>query len=196
MRPLTTVILAMLLCVCAPGPFSAYAEDTADAVMITAAGSPEVASPDLMSEPSLVAPSDLLSYVDEEYASGLIAEVNAAAAEYGVPVELCWEVIRKESGFHHINASGEIMRSSCNALGICQIIPDGMEIKKRHNVRDRADNIRCMCELLRYALFEREYSLERALGWYNTGSPVINSYARSVAKAYRSWVEEKGGIPL
>jgi len=141
----------------------------------------------------LVMPPDLLDSMSAEDAYWLAVEVNSAAAEYDVPVRLCWELIRAESSFHHINpATGEVIRNSCNAIGICQIIPDGMAIKKKYDIRDRRENIRCMAELMAFALHERGYSVERALGWYNTGQSCENDYARLVARRYRRWAKQDG----
>ena len=188
------VVVVVSILVCGVIGLGTYANN---AIVINSKElSPPVTDFSNSSASELVMPPDLSQFVEEQYAYDLAIEVNAAAKEYGVPVELCWEVMRAESGFHHTKPNGEIQRSRCNALGICQVIPDGMAIKKRHNIRDRADNIRCMADLLSFALFERGYSLENALGWYNTGKSLSNGYARNVSKAYRSWVIARGGTPL
>lgn len=190
------VVVAVGVLVCVMGPLNVHADD---AIVINSEElSPPVTDSSHMGSASeeLVMPPDLSQFVEEIYMYDLAVEVNSASKEYGVPVELCWEVMRVESTFHHVEPDGKIKRGNAGEYGICQILVDGMAIKKRHNVKDRADNIRCMAELLSFALFERGYSLERALGWYNTGCSVANGYARKVAKAYRSWVIARGDTPL
>ena len=213
MRCLTAAVLAVLLCVCASGPFSAYAKGSADeADVVTTSESPVSATPDPSVTPSLVAPPDLTQFVEERYAGDLIAEVNSAAIEFGVPVELLWEVIRMESHFHHVNpATGQVKSHGIRikgkvyyVVGICQIMIDGTDMKQpfinagESGLYDRATNIRCMARMFQVALFDPkyEYGLERALGWYNSGHPIINSYARTIARAYRAWVIKEGGTPL
>jgi len=197
MRSLTITLAMVVMAMCATGPTSASAEEaTHGGVVVTEASLPAMALPAPIELPEMVAPPDILNFVEEQYVSDLVAEVNAAAAKHPtVPVELGWEVIRQESGFHHLRPNGTIKRGGSGEVGICQILIDGMAIKKCYNVWDRAENIECMFALLEYAL-DRGYSLERALGWYNSGSPIINQYARTVSKAYRSWVKNEGGTPL
>jgi hypothetical protein len=195
-RNLTTVIVLIVIGMCVMSPLYAYADTkVVEAVMFPAVETPTAVAKDSLDE-SLVAPPDLLDFVEAQFAHDLVVEVNAAAVEYNVPVELCWSVMRRESGFRHLSDKGTVKRGGSHEVGICQIIPDGMTIKGRHNVWDRADNIRCMADLLAYALHERKYGLEKSLGWYNSGKPIINQYAREVARTYRSWVRQRGGVPL
>jgi hypothetical protein len=211
MRVFTIFILA-IFCMCVTGPSSAHAEKAVSVTATPRVNLPVVAMPEPAAvAPSLVAPKDLLDFVEEQYAYDLIVEVNTAATKYRVPVELCWEVIRMESHFHHINPStGRILSHGIRSrrdgkvyyvVGICQIMDDNTDIKRPFRqgplgLSDRATNINCMAAMLQFALFERGYSLEKALGWYNSGSPIINSYARTIARAYRAWVIKEGGTPL
>src|SRR3989344_2033448 len=191
------VVVVVGVLVCVTGPLNVHA-DAIEIPPVSSELSPPVTDSPHMGSASeeLVMPPDLMQFVEEQYTHDLAIEVNVAAKEYRATVALCWEVVRQEATFHHYDSDGEIKRGSSGEYGICQILVDGMAIKKRHNVQDRADNIRCMAELLSFALFERGYSLERALGWYNTGKSVTNGYARKVAKAYRFWVIQRGGTPL
>jgi len=190
-----TLVVTLAITVVGDYHEAASAEQpVADTTTAQAPIQPEVENNSVPEKENLVMPPDILQFMSEVDAYWLAIEVNDAAAEYSVPVKLCWEVIRKESGFHHIRPDGTIKRNP--ELGICQILSDGMAIKKRHNILDRADNIRCMADMLAFALQTRGYSLERALGWYNSGSPVINSYARTVAKRYREWAKQDGEEPI
>lgn len=51
------------------------------------------------------------------------AQVAAAAARWGVPVELALAVARAESGYRQYAADGSVLRSSAGALGIMQLMP-------------------------------------------------------------------------
>lgn len=135
----------------------------------------------------LIVPYDLHDYVEPEkpYCYMLVVTVNRAAQEYEIDVYWLWATLFVESHYNHFDDDWSLKRGSSGELGVGQIIPDGMKIKKRHDVTKLQGNVNCAAELLKFGLDERANGDKwRASGWYNTGDPVMNHYARTVRKVY------------
>ena len=103
----------------------------------------------------------------DEYAS----YVNKYSAEYGVPSELVWAVIKTESGF---DSSAE---SSVGAVGLMQLMPETFNEITTHRLKEGLDsgmrydpetNIRYGTYYLSY-LYQRYGNWDAAIAAYNAG---------------------------
>lgn len=106
---------------------------------------------------------------------------------YGVPCEIVFSVMRAETGYRGIQHKNYNyhQRSRCGAVGPMQIMPQyagkvmNRKISSTELLNDPLLNINVGVKMLS-RLYKRYSSWERALGAYNTGRPVFNSYSRKV----------------
>ena len=113
----------------------------------------------------------------EEYSS----YVNKYSAEYGVPTELIWAVIKTESDFV---SSAE---SSVGAVGLMQLMPDTFDEITTHRLKEGLDvgmrydpetNIRYGTYYLSY-LYERYGNWDAAIAAYNAGLGNVVEWLKS-----------------
>lgn len=117
------------------------------------------------------------------------AEVEAAASSSGLPRELIWAVMRRESKFR----SGAVSRRG--AVGLMQLMPataeeligasdiEGADIKRAdHNVMLGAEHL---------AALAKSYggSLPKALAAYNAGCGAVRKWGTLGARDWMEWVE-------
>ncbi|MFH0905423.1 MAG: hypothetical protein V1826_01770 [bacterium] len=130
--------------------------------------------------------------VTKRYAAKVTLLVNDICWDKHVPVEIGWRMIWQESGGRHYNSRGGVKRGGSGEWGICQILDDGMQLKKGYNYADLSGNLKCGLGLLSFALNdpERKYDERTALGWYNAGKKVSNTkYVRQAMAREFTWEE-------
>jgi soluble lytic murein transglycosylase-like protein len=99
------------------------------------------------------------------------AEIEEAAAQYGVPRRLIEEVIRAESAF---NASAV---SPKGARGLMQLMPATASMLGVRNSFDPRENIRGGVRHLRALIDRYGSNLPLALAAYNAGEQAVNAYS-------------------
>lgn len=139
----------------------------------------------LACEPEYVVPNNVSMYVDtsSEYYNELVVAVNDSASRHKIDVNWLWAILYQEGCYHHYTSNGSIKRGNSGELGVAQILPDAMKIKKAHDLYSLEGNIDCAAELLAYGLQESG-DMWKATGWYNTGAYCTNGYTRSVEREY------------
>lgn len=126
--------------------------------------------------------------------------IEKYAKEYDIPKNYAYGIAYKESrygGPWHWNYNHKLT-SKAGALGPMQIKPstaafiNDEKVTKAMKLKLKTDieyNVRTSMKLLRY-LKDRSESWKIALGYYNTGSPIVNNYAKTVYKFKPEWREE------
>ena len=131
-------------------------------------------------------------------AERLYNAVHRYSVKYNIPIHVAFNVANIETGYRGPCHSKYNPRqtSHCGALGPMQIMPQwashyaGFEVTKKE-LRDSIElNVEISMKILADN-FKRTKSWKRAAGKYNTGKPVINSYAKkAVHKNYmKDWIE-------
>lgn len=131
-------------------------------------------------------------------AERLYNAVQRYSVKYKIPIHVAFNVANIETGYRgpcHVTYNPR-QTSHCGALGPMQIMPQwashyaGYKVTKKE-LRDSIElNVEISMKILADN-FKRTKSWKRAAGKYNTGKPVINSYARkAVVKNYtKNWIE-------
>ena len=110
-----------------------------------------------------------------------LAYVDKYSAEYGVPSELIWAVIKTESGF---DSSAE---SEVGAVGLMQLMPDTFNEITTYRLKEGLDggmrydpetNIRYGTYYLSY-LYERYGNWDAAIAAYNAGLGNVDEWLKS-----------------
>ena len=122
-------------------------------------------------------------------AQRLYASIMTYAKQYEIPLHIAFNVVRIETGYRgpfHDNYNHK-QTSSAGALGPMQIMPQyasayaGFKVKKPV-LKDSIElNVQISMKMLR-EWYNRYNDWGKATGAYNTGRPVINSYARNAVK--------------
>jgi soluble lytic murein transglycosylase-like protein len=113
----------------------------------------------------------------------VLAALTAAAAQYGVPLDLAIAVANEESGGNQYNASGGILTSSAGALGVMQLMPAtaaGLGVDPTDMTQNVDGGVRYLSQLL--AEFDGNQTL--AIAAYNWGPGNISKNGMS------NWPEE------
>jgi hypothetical protein len=146
----------------------------------------------------------LYDYVsDSAYCDNLVIIVHEAAAEFEIDPWILWSIMRFESHYYHWKDSNKSIPKGNGHHGVCQISPfwsnnkvvksyfssKGKTLEKFDLKYSVKDNVRCAAAIMKYALDDRGYDLEKAFGWFNTGDPVRNSYAKRAMKQYKAWTK-------
>jgi len=108
-------------------------------------------------------------------ASGVQAQITAAANQYGVPPALALAVAQQESGFQQTSASGGTLTSSAGALGVMQLMPAtaaGLKV----DPTDQQQNINGGVQLLGQLLTQFNGNVSDALAAYNSGASNVIKY--------------------
>jgi soluble lytic murein transglycosylase-like protein len=122
-------------------------------------------------------------------AQRLYASIMTYSKQYEIPLHVAFNVARIETGykgpFH--DSYNHKQTSSAGALGPMQIMPQyasyyaGFKVKKPV-LKDSIElNVEISMKMLR-DWYNRYNDWGKAAGAYNTGKPVINSYARDAVK--------------
>jgi len=122
-------------------------------------------------------------------AQRLYASIMTYAKQYEIPLHVAFNVARIETGyrgpFH--DEYNHKQTSSAGALGPMQIMPQyasyyaGFKVKKPV-LKDSIElNVKISMKMLR-DWHDRYKDWGKATGAYNTGKPIINSYARNATK--------------
>jgi soluble lytic murein transglycosylase-like protein len=122
-------------------------------------------------------------------AQRLYASIMTYAKQYEIPLHIAFNVARIETGykgpFH--DSYNHKQTSSAGALGPMQIMPQyasyyaGFKVKKPV-LKDSIElNVEISMKMLR-DWYNRYNDWGKATGAYNTGKPIINSYARNAVK--------------
>jgi soluble lytic murein transglycosylase-like protein len=122
-------------------------------------------------------------------AQRLYASIMTYAEQYDIPLHVAFNVARIETGYRgpfHNNYNHK-QTSSAGALGPMQIMPQyashyaGFKVKKPV-LKDSIElNVHISMKMLR-DWYNRYNDWGKAAGAYNTGKPVMNSYARNAIK--------------
>ena len=122
-------------------------------------------------------------------AQRLYASIMTYAKQYEIPLHIAFNVARIETGYRgpfHDNYNHK-QTSSAGALGPMQIMPQyasayaGFKVKKPV-LKDSIElNVQISMKMLR-EWYNRYNDWGKATGAYNTGRPIINSYARNAVK--------------
>jgi len=122
-------------------------------------------------------------------AQRLYASIMTYAKQYNIPLHVAFNVARIETGYKgpfHDNYNHK-QTSSAGALGPMQIMPQyashyaGFKVKKPV-LKDSIElNVHISMKMLR-DWYDRYNDWGKATGAYNTGRPIINSYARNAIK--------------
>jgi soluble lytic murein transglycosylase-like protein len=122
-------------------------------------------------------------------AQRLYASIMTYAKQYNIPLHVAFNVARIETGYKgpfHDDYNHK-QTSSAGALGPMQIMPQyasyyaGFKVKKPV-LKDSIElNVKISMKMLR-EWYNRYNDWGKAAGAYNTGRPVMNSYARNVIK--------------
>jgi hypothetical protein len=114
---------------------------------------------------------------------------NSAAALCGIPPDLFWRLIMRESSGRHYDKQGNVLRSSSNALGAAQIKLGTIRgLDPTLDPMDPWQNVLGGACVLR-AHYDRRGSWSEALHDYRTGP---NAARSSVGRAYALAVMEGG----
>lgn len=115
--------------------------------------------------------------------------IKKYCALYDVPEKLAFKIAKLETGYTGIDDSDykHNLVSKCHALGPMQLLLstaryiDGDKTLTRHQLLNDIElNVKIGIKYLRY-LFNKYHNWVLVAGAYNTGRPVMNSYARAVA---------------
>ena len=127
--------------------------------------------------------------VQQTPAQRLYNSIITYASLYDIPIHVAFNIARIETGYlgpHHTNYNHK-QKSSAGALGPMQIMPQyasyyaGFKVKKPV-LKDSIElNVEISMKMLR-DWYNRYDDWGKATGAYNTGRPVINSYARNAVK--------------
>ena len=122
-------------------------------------------------------------------AQRLYASIMTYAKQYEIPLHIVFNVARIETGYRgpfHDNYNHK-QTSKAGALGPMQIMPQyasayaGFKVKKPV-LKDSIElNVQISMKMLR-EWYNRYNDWGKATGAYNTGRPIINSYARNAMK--------------
>jgi soluble lytic murein transglycosylase-like protein len=131
-------------------------------------------------------------------AERLYNAVHRFSVKYQIPLHIAFNVANIETGYRgpcHDNYNPR-QTSHCGALGPMQIMPQWASHYAGYPVtkKELRDSIELNVELSMKILadnFKRTKSWKRATGKYNTGKPIVNSYAKkAVHKNYmKDWIE-------
>lgn len=114
--------------------------------------------------------------------------------KYNIPVEYAFAIAYAETGYGgplHFNYDHRQI-SSAGALGPMQIMPatanwiNKTKVSKQIVLNDIDFNVRISMKLLRH-LKDKYKSWPVVFGYYNTGYPIINEYARKVFNKQYTW---------
>jgi soluble lytic murein transglycosylase-like protein len=132
-------------------------------------------------------------------AERMFESITAYADTFDVPLHIAFNVATIESGYRGPKDSTykHNVVSKAGAVGPMQIMPKyaswfaGYPVK-RQELKDSIElNVWLSMKILNH-LYEKHRDWTKALGAYNTGKPIINSYARngSNPKFYQArWIE-------
>jgi len=129
------------------------------------------------------------SFLNPTPAQRLYMAINHFAPQYEVPLKIAFNVARLETGYlgpHHNNYNHK-QTSSAGCLGPMQIMPRyashyaGFKVPKEM-LKDSIElNVEISMKMLQQ-WYKKHKSWDKAAGAYNTGRPILNKYARRVAK--------------
>ena len=114
--------------------------------------------------------------------------VNKYAPEFDIPFKYAFGIVREETSYNNPldYTYNHSQTSPTGAEGPFQFIPStaryvsGDQSLTRKEIRNNIDlNTKLAMEYAR-SLYDRYHSWNVAFGYYNTGYPIINSYARRI----------------
>ncbi len=109
--------------------------------------------------------------------------------QYNVPLSIALGIAKEETGYEgpfHWNYN-PVRVSSAGACGAMQIMPStathiyGKRITQDQLLHDLELNVEISMKYMAY-LYKLSKRWDTALGYYNTGTPVVNSYAMRIMK--------------
>lgn len=107
--------------------------------------------------------------------------------EYDIPPKYVFRMLKSESGYDGILhfAYNPFLTSSTGAVGACQVMVSTARMINKENVTkeqlfDTEYNVKTSIKLIKL-LYEKYQDWELVFGVYNTGRPIINSYAIKIA---------------
>lgn len=146
------------------------------------------------SDDDLVSESELKDIEWQSPSLRMYVAIKKYSAEFKIPEKIAFAFAWHETRYQGPNHQGYEWRliSKSGALGPMQIMPVAGrnfcpgKYSDSMMLNDIDYNVRTSMKLIRY-LKDRFGTWERAAGAYNTGQPVVNSYAVGVAKGYYQW---------